>query len=145
MSVYFVKKYLIKIDDRFFTAKKAIQRHIENEHISVFEALLQLNKEDTGLSDIQTELLKLFATGAPDKEIVNSTSANSISTIRQHRFKLKEKEKQAKVFLAIMQALETTKVYESIHKGATQVNERYAITEDDKEKVLATYFKNGFD
>ncbi|MFJ7915668.1 MULTISPECIES: DUF2087 domain-containing protein [unclassified Lysinibacillus] len=104
MSVYFVKKYLIKIDDRFFTAKKAIQRHIENEHISVFEALLQLNKKDTGLSEIQTELLKLFATGAPDKEIVISTSANSISTIRQHRFKLKEKEKQAKVFLAIMQS-----------------------------------------
>lgn len=136
---------VFKIDDRFFTAKKAIQRHIENEHISVFEALLQLNKKDTGLSDIQTELLKLFATGAPDKEIVNSTSANSISTIRQHRFKLKEKEKQAKVFLAIMQALETTKIYEPIHKGATQVDERYAITGDEKDKVLATYFKNGLD
>ncbi|MGE7674585.1 DUF2087 domain-containing protein [Lysinibacillus sp. NPDC094403] len=136
---------VFKIDDRFFTAKKAIQLHIENEHISVFEALLQLNKKDTGLSDIQTELLKLFATGAPDKEIVNSTSANSISTIRQHRFKLKEKEKQAKVFLAIMQALETTKVYEPIHKGATQVDERYAITVDEKEKVLATYFKDGLD
>lgn len=39
------------------------------------KALLQLNKKDTRLSDIQTELLKL--TGAPDKEIVNSTSANS--------------------------------------------------------------------
>lgn len=136
---------VFKLDDRFFTAKKAIQRHIEHEHISVFEGLLQLDKKDTGLSDIQTELLKLFATGAPDKEIVNSTSANSISTIRQHRFKLKEKEKQAKVFLAIMQALETTKVYEPIHKGATQVDERYAITVDEKEKVLATYFKNGLD
>ncbi|MDD1502810.1 DUF2087 domain-containing protein [Lysinibacillus sp. CNPSo 3705] len=136
---------VFKIDDRFFTAKKAMKRHIENEHISVFEALLQLDKKDTGLSDIQTELLKLFATGAPDKEIVNSTSANSISTIRQHRFKLKEKERQAKVFLAIMQALETTKVYEPIHKGATQVDERYAITVDEKEKVLATYFKNGLD
>ncbi|MEB2301158.1 DUF2087 domain-containing protein [Lysinibacillus xylanilyticus] len=136
---------VFKLDDRLFTAKKAIQHHIENEHISVFEALLQLDKKDTGLSDIQTELLKLFATGAPDKEIVNSTSANSISTIRQHRFKLKEKEKQAKVFLAIMQALETTKVYEPIHKGATQVDERYAITVDEKEKVLATYFKNGLD
>lgn len=136
---------VFKIDDRFFTAKKAMKRHIENKHFSVFEALLQLDKKDTGLSDIQTELLKLFATGAPDKEIVNSTSANSISTIRQHRFKLKEKERQAKVFLAIMQALETTKVYEPIHKGATQVDERYAITVDEKEKVLATYFKNGLD
>lgn len=82
---------VFKIDDRFFTAKKAMKRHIENGHISVFEALLQLDKKDTGLSDIQTELLKLFATGVPDKEIINSTSANSILTIRQHRFKLKEK------------------------------------------------------
>ncbi|KOP80206.1 transcriptional regulator [Lysinibacillus sp. FJAT-14745] len=136
---------VFQIDNRFFTAKKAIQLHIENEHNSVFEALLQLDKKYTGLSDIQTELLMLFATGAPDKDIINSTSANSISTIRQHRFKLKEKEKQAKVFLAIMQALETTKVYEPIHKGATQVDERYAITVDEKEKVLATYFKNGLD
>ncbi len=136
---------VFSIEGRFITAKKAIHLHIEKEHISVFEALLQLNKKDTGLSDIQTELLKLFATGAPDKEIVNSTSANSISTIRQHRFKLKEKEKQAKVFLAIMHALETTKVYEPIHKGATQVDERYAITVDEKEKVLATYFKHGLD
>ncbi|MCL1694616.1 MULTISPECIES: DUF2087 domain-containing protein [unclassified Lysinibacillus] len=136
---------VFNIEGRFFTAKKAIHLHIEKEHISVFEALLQLNKKDTGLSDIQTELLKLFATGAPDKEIINSTSANSISTIRQHRFKLKEKEKQAKVFLAIMQALETTKVYEPIHKGATQVDERFAITVDEKEKVLATYFKHGLD
>ncbi|MFJ7981503.1 DUF2087 domain-containing protein [Lysinibacillus xylanilyticus] len=136
---------VFKIDNRFITAKKAIQLHIENEHNSVFDALLQLDKKYTGLSDIQTELLMLFATGAPDKEIINNTSANSISTIRQHRFKLKEKEKQAKVFLAIMQALETTKVYEPIHKGATQVDERYAITVDEKEKVLATYFKNGLD
>jgi len=136
---------VFKINDRFFTAKKALQLHIEKEHGSVFEALIQLDKKYTGLSDIQTELLKLFATGAPDKEIIKNTSANSISTIRQHRFKLKEKERQAKVFLAIIQALETTKVYEPIHKGATQVDERYAITVEETEKVLATYFKNGLD
>lgn len=57
----------------FFTAKKALQLHIEKEHGSVFEALIQLDKKYTGLSDIQTELLKLFATGAPDKEIIKKT------------------------------------------------------------------------
>ncbi|MFJ7732944.1 DUF2087 domain-containing protein [Lysinibacillus sp. NPDC097231] len=136
---------VFNIDNRFFTAKKALQLHIEQQHGSVFEALIQLDKKYTGLSEVQTELLRLFATGSSDKEILTSTSANSISTIRQHRFKLKEKEKQAKVFLAIMQALETTKVYEPIHQGATQVDERYAITVEDKGKVLATYFKQGLD
>ena len=141
----FDQQEVFKFGEQFFTAKRAMQRHIQEEHGSVFEGLLNLDKKYTGLSDVQTELLKLFAQGLSDKEVVSHTSANSVSTIRQHRFKLKEKEKQAKIFLAIMNSLETTKLYEPIHKGATQVDERYAITTEEKEKVIATYFKNGLE
>ena len=31
------------------------------------------------------------------------------------------------------------------HKGATMVDDRYAITEAEKKKVLSTYFKEGLD
>ena len=133
------------INGRFFTAGRAAGHHIETRHGSVFDALLQLDKRYTGLSEVQSELLQLFHEGLHDKEIVEKTSANSVSTIRQHRFKLKEKERQAKVLLAIMANLEPTKHYEPIHKGATMMDERYAITAEEKEKVLETYFKNGLD
>ncbi|ATP40255.1 transcriptional regulator [Solibacillus sp. R5-41] len=133
------------VDGRFFTAQKMIYQHHKEEHGSVFDALIQLDKKHTGLSDIQIELLTLFAQGLPDKEIVQHTSANSVSTIRQHRFKLKEKEKQAKVFLAIMQVFDEIEHYEPIHKGAKQVDERFAITADEKKKVLETYYKEGLE
>jgi hypothetical protein len=134
---------IFPIDGRFFQAGRAATHHIEVMHGSVFDALIQLDKRHTGLSEVQTELLQLFHEGLHDKEIVERTSANSVSTIRQHRFKLKEKERQAKVLLAIMANLEPTKQYEPIHKGATMMDERYAITADEKEKILETYFKNG--
>lgn len=139
------KLEVFPVDGRFFTALKMIKQHHKEVHGSVFDALLQLDKKHTGLSDIQIELLELFAQGLPDKEIVQHTSANSLSTIRQHRFKLKEKEKQAKIFLAIMQAFEGIEQYEPIHKGAKQVDERFAITADEKKKVLETYYKDGLD
>ena len=141
----FDQQEVFKIGERFFSAKRAIEYHMQEVHGSVLEALLNLDKKQTGLSDVQIDLLNLFAQGLNDKEIVSRTSANSVSTIRQHRFKLKEKEKQAKVFLAIMNTLQTTKLYEPIHKGATQVDERYAITSEEREKVIETYFKNGIE
>ena len=141
----FDQQEIFKIGERFYSAKRAIEHHIQEVHGSVLESLLSLDKKYTGLSDVQVDLLKLFAQGLNDKEIVSHTSANSVSTIRQHRFKLKEKERQAKVFIAIMNTLQTMKLYEPIHKGAKQVDERYAITAEEREKVIGTYFKSGID
>src|SRR5690606_25457490 len=61
-----------------------------------------------------------------------------------HRFKLREKEKQAKLFLALMQLIKHPPA-ERIHEGAKQVDERYSIEETEREKVLGTYFKDGLD
>lgn len=83
-------------------ARKATEIHIEKEHGNVFYSLLQLEKKYSGLSEIQRELLKDFYQGLSDKDIVVKNGQGSTSTIRNHRFKLKEKIKQAKVFLALM-------------------------------------------
>ena len=45
---------------------------------------------------------------------------------------------------ALMQLMKNPEHY-AIHKGARQVDERYGIEENEREKVLATYFKNGLD
>lgn len=132
------------MDDRFFTAEGMMKRHLEAQHISPFHALLSLDKKTVGLSDIQVEMLTHFYEGTPDKEIVERSNVTSVSTVRQHRFKLREKERQAKVLLALMQLLKEPEQY-TIHKGAKQVDERYGVNEKERETVLKTYFKDGLE
>ncbi|HLU21686.1 DUF2087 domain-containing protein [Lederbergia graminis] len=145
----FVDGIIYPMNEALYEAKRAVTLHIQENHGSVFDYLLKLDKKYTGLSDHQKELLQHFKNGLSDKEIVKELNGGSTSTIRNHRFKLKEKEKQAKIFLTIMQLLNTEEKNEdkfiSFHKGATMVDDRYAITETEKQKVLSTYFKDGKD
>lgn len=135
------------IEEVLLQAKLAVKKHIEHEHGSMFDYLIGMNKKYTGLTEHQKELLQLFHRGLSDKEIIEKMDAGSTSTIRNYRFTFKEKEKQAKVFLAIMELLGTQTLSQTslipIHKGATMVDERYAVTEEEKEKILSTYFKEG--
>lgn len=150
-SERFVDGIIYPMDGTLYEAKKAVARHIKEAHISVFDFLLKMDKKYTGLSDHQKDLLHFFSKGLSDKEIVKELNGGSPSTVRNHRFKLKEKEKQAKVFLALMNLLnkkvdkQTEDNFVSFHKGAKMVDERYAITEEEKQKVLSTYFKQGTD
>jgi hypothetical protein len=132
-----------------YEAKLAIKNHIQEQHKSMFHYLLSMNKKYTGLSELQTKILTYFKEGRSDKEIASELEVGSTSTIRTHRFKFKEKEKQAKVFLAIMDLLndkeDKKNEFVPFHKGATMVDERYAITQKEKEKVLTTYFKEGLE
>lgn len=141
-------------EDKLYDARKAMEAHIISDHTSMFHYLLGMNKKYTGLMDIQRDLLSYFKEGLSDKEVVEKVGGGSTSTIRNHRFKLKEREKQAKVFLALMGLLEDTKgksevkeeaseAFITIHKGATMVDERYDITEKDREEIIKGYFRRG--
>lgn len=139
---------IYKRDEMLYEAKKAIIYHINDVHDSMFDYLLSMDKKYTGLSEHQVELLRFFKQGLTDREIVSETGGGSTSTIRNHRFKLKEKQKQAKVFLTIMKLLKSEKEevnqhLVTFHKGAKMVDERYATTLEEKEKILSTYFKEG--
>jgi len=135
--------------ERLLEAEKAMSVHIETEHSSVFEYLLGLHKKITGLTDTQRMLLHYFYQGYSDSEIVAELDGGSTSTIRHHRFTLREKEKQAKVFLAIMGLLEgrdTKKPrFISVPKTTTVPDERFFITEEENRKILAQYFPEGLD
>ncbi|MFC4323009.1 DUF2087 domain-containing protein [Litchfieldia salsa] len=150
-SESFVDGIIYPMDGTLYEAKKAVAIHIKEAHESVFDFLLNMDKRYTGLSDHQKELLHFFNNGLSDKEIVKELNGGSPSTVRNHRFKLKEKEKQAKVFLAVMNLLnkkgdkQTEDHFVKFHKGAKMVDERYATTEEEKRKVLLTYFKQGED
>lgn len=135
------------------TARKAVELHVCQVHGDMFEYFLQMNKEYTALTERQVQLMRMFYEGRSDREIVGLTSANSTSTVRNQRFSLREKHKQAKIIVAMMELLEEkmeqNKLTEraapeeslaQFHKTASMIDERYAITESEKAEVLGRYF-----
>lgn len=136
-------------DDVLYEASRYVKVHIEAEHRSMFSYLLGLEKKWTGLTDLQKTLLGYIHDGYSDQEIVKEMDGGSTSTIRNHRFTMREKEKQAKVLLAILE-LAGSKAgkkerFVPIHRTATMVDARYAITEAENEGILKTYFPEGPD
>jgi DNA-binding CsgD family transcriptional regulator len=145
----FTKGIIYSEDQIYYEAEKFAAVHIVKEHVSMFDYLLNLNKKLTGLTDLQKTLLDYFRRGYSDAEIVKKLGGGSTSTIRHHRFTLREKEKQAKVFLALMELAqmktEPKEQFIAVPKTATMLDERYAITEKENEDILKTYFKSGPD
>lgn len=133
-----------------YEAARYMRVHIEKVHGSVFEYLLELDKSVTGLSDVQRGLLGQFYEGKKDAEVQKTLGIGSASTIRNHRFVLKEKERQAKIFLALMELLKSKDtqapaewVSPVTRHGHTIRRDSFDITEQDRQKVLSKYFPEG--
>ncbi|WEK55999.1 MAG: DUF2087 domain-containing protein [Candidatus Cohnella colombiensis] len=137
------------LHDNFYDAEKFMRIHIETAHQSVFDYLISLDKKMTGLTEHQNSLLRLFYQGKNDAQIQMEMDIGSASTIRNHRFVLKEKERQAKVFLAMMELLKEKDQHApeiiNYHQTATMIDDRYNMTQDEADKVLKKYFPDGPD
>ena len=129
----FIKGRVYEIDSKLYDAKKTVELHIENKHGSTLEYLLEMNNSFTGISEVQRNLLLLIAEGLSDKEI-SSKLGVAQSTIRNHRYKLREKEKQAKLFLAMMELLSvnTNKKINKLEKETLNDAHKTATTVDDR-------------
>lgn len=127
--------------DAYYDAEKFIRIHIDTEHGSALQILLQLDKRWTGLTELQTQLINLFAGGVSDQEIANQLGTGSVSTIRNHRFLLREKLKQAKCFLAIGELMEEL----SQTKSTVPMAKIPATVSAEEQKIIATYFPQGID
>lgn len=149
----FEKGRIFPIDSMFYDSKKAIELHIAKEHGSTLEYLLGMNTTFTGISQVQKELLMLIASGLTDKEIALKLGVAN-STIRNHRYKLREKEKQARLFLSMMELISSdTKKNVNIldkdiicdpHKTATAIDNRYNITDKERASTIKNYMdENG--
>lgn len=141
------KGIIYPVHEVLFEARKYMAKHVEDEHGSVFEYLNGLDKKLTGLSEHQSKLLSLFYYGKKDSEVQEELNIGSASTIRNHRFVLKEKERQSKVYLVMMELLkEKNKNAVNVispHKTAKMVDDRYSITEQENERILKNYFPKG--
>lgn len=134
---------------RFFIAEKFMALHVQNEHGSMLDYLLELDKKAIGLTDLQKLLVRGFASNVADTDLMKIAGIGSASTIRNHRHVLKEKKKQAKLLLAVLELMENGVKGENdfmpIHETATMVDERYALTEKEYRSILKTYFPDGLD
>lgn len=149
----FIKGRIYNIGNELYEAKKAAEIHIKDRHKSMLNYLLNMNSSYTGISSSQKAVIELIAMGLSDKEIAEKLGIAN-STIRNYRYKLREKEKQSKLFLATMNLLSKNAnkninilgedIICDAHKGATTLDDRFNITKDEKIKVINTYIdENG--
>ena len=142
--------HIYPLGEGLVDAELAIRRHITSEHGSVFRSLLGLGKKGTGLTDIQRALLGRFYEGMSDREIQPLAGGVSLSTIRNHRFTLREKARQAKVFLALMALLESGSQdrgsrFIEIPGRKSADDERFAITRAESDRIIGASFPDGPD
>lgn len=144
----FQKGRIYPFDGNLYDAFGSVRYHIAREHGTMADYLLKQEPDLTGISEIQSRILGMMSDGNTDKDI-SAALGIAPSTVRNHRFKLREKEKHAKLFLALMDSLEkktNNKIgfsqdgaIREIHASATMIDDRYNITEQEYLKTLRNY------
>ena len=134
---------MYNINNHFYDAVKAINIHIKNEHPNRLSELLNTDSKYLSLTEKQRELFTLFCSGMSDKEIAIELGV-AASTIRHQKFVFRERAKEAKLYLAAWSIVEENRNKQAefypVHKGATMVDERYFITEEESIKILNNVF-----
>lgn len=90
-------------------ALRAMQEHIFDEHGSVFECLLNLDKQMNGLSDAQKDVLEgLYY--EKDNKAIGKEMGISDATVRTYKFNLQKMKRRARIFLAMMEQIENEEI-----------------------------------
>ena len=133
-------------DGRLMEAQRFLSEHVVQVHGGPFALLRSLEKTLTGLTEHQAAMLGQFWEGRSDRDIAKDL-AISDSTVRNHRFNLRERAKQARIFLAIMDLLEERSPdrldFMPVLRTATLVDERFAVTAGENQAILDKYMVDG--
>lgn len=141
----FEKGIVYPVEGRLYEAQRYVRHHIETEHQSTFHFLIQQEKQISGLSTIQRRLLELSYQGLSDVQIQKELGLGSGSTVRNHRFQLREKERQARVFLAIMELLreKTEAAAAPAREPARPSRQTADQKQSQRDRVIAKFFPYG--
>lgn len=140
----FEKGKIYTFKGKLYEGSKAITVHIQEKHQSVRTFLLNVKANNMGISELQLQLLNLFAKGLTDKEIADHLGVSG-STIRNHRYKLRERERQNKLFLALMETLESDGLgggrtgFQGERLREIELGEISPINEKEKKRILERY------
>ncbi len=129
---------------RLADAERAAREHVLDAHDGAFDALLALGRKGHGLSDVQRAVLRLSFDGLSDRQIASRLGGRSLSTVRNHRFQLRRKHREAKVFVALMDLLQsrsdTPTALLRYHPGLPIDDERIRVTHAEAKTLLDRYF-----
>lgn len=132
---------------RFYDAARAARMHV-SAHDDRLERIFDAGGKGLSLTDNQKNLLTLFASGKRDADIAAELGI-SPSTVRHQRFMFRERARAAKLYLAAWAIAQEGKDKKSDtaentlitpHEGAKMVDERYVITEAERQKILENVF-----
>ncbi len=128
-------------------AHKSAITHVEKVHGGMFKELLSLGKEQTGISEIQQTVLQSLYGGESDKLIAEKLGGKSESTIRNHRFKLKKRRTEAKLFLTLMNLLEKQEALPmeerllQFHDNIPTKDARTIVSQSEADKIISKHFR----
>ncbi len=131
--------------ERLVDAQRAAREHVVHTHGGALNALLSLDKRHTGLTDAQRGIYARVAQGLSDEEIAREMGVSS-STVRNQRFAAREKARQLKALVAILLLAEGAREEKKEErlveppKGTIWMDERFAITEKDRETTERNFF-----
>ncbi len=124
--------YKSKENEGFVNGKRSMEEHIQHDHGGMFNYLINLDSNLTGLTNRQKEIFEILYQYKDNQEIselMNTTPA----TVRSYKYKKRERVKQSKLFLAIAYLIDRSDDQdeddEIINKAA-----EYREKKEDKEK-----------
>lgn len=101
----FREGYIYQYGNKLCNAKKMVELHILEKHESSFEFLLNLDKKHTNLTDRQREIHNIIY-NETDNRIIAEKMETTPATVRSYKFKMRERLRQAKVYMAIFSLIE---------------------------------------
>jgi hypothetical protein len=129
-------------DGKYFTPEHAAGCHVADAHGGGATVLIHADTKYNSLTEIQKDLLSRFAAGQSDREIAKALSVSE-ATVRRQRFNFREKAKQARHYLAAYElvfAADGRDTLMPIHDQAVFMDDRYVITEQERERILRNAF-----
>lgn len=128
------------VESLLLSSRRAAEHHVSREHGGAFTALIGLGGGRTGLSEIQETVMKQSFDGRTDREIAAALGGKSESTVRNHRFQMRRRRNEAKIYLALMELLEKSGSNEprfiEFSADLPVKDERMMVTVDENAAIL---------
>lgn len=90
---------------RLITAERAVEEHVLDCHGGAFGGLMNLDKQISGLSEAQRDILECMYLEKDNKEI-STMLGISAATVRTHKFNIQKMKREAKILLALLEQVE---------------------------------------
>ena len=117
---------------RQVNARRAADEHIFDAHGGVFNGLVSIDRQVSGLSDIQKDIMTGIYQDKDNKALAQEMGI-SLATVRTHKFNLQKAKREARILLAIMEQLENEEIIAHRKLMETETDEELQTPKLEKE------------